>query len=49
MPHLRNLLFCLLLGGCAAFEPAPPTPFQTGAEVSPPPGCLDYRLRGGQC
>lgn len=49
MYHLHNLMICLLLAGCAAFEPEPPTPFEEGHEVSPPPGCIDYRARGGQC
>ncbi|WP_417777089.1 hypothetical protein [Stutzerimonas xanthomarina] len=41
----RALIFAaLLLAGCAA-----PTPFVTGEEVPPPPGCIDYRARGGQC
>ncbi|MNR54575.1 hypothetical protein D3C85_1747890 [compost metagenome] len=34
---------CLLLIGCA------PTPFVLGPEVSPPPGCIDLRARGGSC
>lgn len=38
------LVSLLLLGACQA-----PTPFVTGAEVSPPPGCIDLRSRGGQC
>jgi len=37
------LLLTLLLGGCAA------TPFQLGAELPPPAGCVDLRARGGQC
>lgn len=32
------------LVGCA-----PATPFTTGAEVSPPAGCIEYRTRGGEC
>lgn len=41
-----SLIFALLLTGCAQ---APPTPFERGAQTSPLPGCIDYRLRGGQC
>lgn len=37
------ILLLAVLGGCAA------TPFQLGAEVAPPPGCIDLRARGGQC
>lgn len=42
---IRALLLCVLLAGCAA----PPTPFDLGAEVPPPHGCIDLRARGGQC
>jgi len=42
---LRALSLCLLLSACAA----PPTPFQVGAEVPPPAGCIEYRTRGGRC
>ena len=40
-------LFCLILtlAGCAS----PPRDFETGKEVSPLPGCIDYRKRGGEC
>lgn len=38
---LAGLLF--LIAGCA------PAPFVTGPEVSPPPGCIDLRSRGGAC
>lgn len=37
------MLTALLLAGCAA------TPFELGAEVPPPAGCIDLRARGGQC
>jgi hypothetical protein len=37
------LLIVCLLAGCA------PTPFTLGPEVSPPPGCIDLRARGGAC
>ena len=37
------LLWAALLAGCA------PTPFVLGPEVSPPPGCIDLRARGGAC
>jgi hypothetical protein len=40
---LQAFAACLLLIGCA------PTPFRLGEEVSPPPGCIDLRARGGQC
>ena len=26
-----------------------PTQFETGDEVSPPPGCIELRKRGGDC
>jgi hypothetical protein len=39
------LAMALLLTGCARA----PTPWQTGDPVAPPAGCIDYRLRGGQC
>lgn len=38
------ILAALLLAGCSA-----PSPFVTGEQVPPPPGCIEYRTRGGQC
>ena len=35
----------LLLAACTST----PTPFETGKEVSPLPGCIEYRTRGGEC
>lgn len=45
MGLIRVVALCLLLSACTA----QPTPFQLGAEVSPPPGCVDLRARGGKC
>lgn len=42
-------LFFGLLSGCAVFEVEAPTPFKTGREVPPPPGCIEYRTIGGDC
>lgn len=44
MRRLYAILTVLLLAGCTA-----PAPFVLGPQVSPPPGCIDLRARGGRC
>lgn len=46
MSRLLPLVF--LLAACASPQESP-TPFVLGDEVEPPPGCVEYRKRGGEC
>lgn len=40
------ILVCVFVH-LAGYSAAPATNFETGAEVAPPAGCVDYRKRGG--
>ena len=42
---LLFLVVLMLITACSSS----PTPFVLGEEVVPPYGCLEYKLRGGEC
>lgn len=44
------LLFAVsLIAGCAGTGRKPDAPLQTEGEITPPPGCVELRQRGGAC
>lgn len=45
MKLIVTIITIILLSGCKTL----PTPFETGAEVAPPRGCVEGRERGVDC